>query len=116
MAISQSTHSASDDRPRIGLAAGLRQVAAANDAEPRAQRLQQDGHGVRHDQHPEQLVAEARAAFQVGGPVARIHVADADQVGGPGEREHAPPEGNLRSPDAGVHFAERAQMGGLAWM
>ena len=52
------------------------------------------------------LVAEARAAFQVRGPVARIHVADADQVGRPGKGEHAPPEGDLRGADGGVNVGE----------
>ena len=46
------------DGARIGFAAGLRQVAAGDDAQARAQGLQQDRHGVRHDQHPEQPVAE----------------------------------------------------------
>ena len=109
MAISHSTHSAMVTRPRIGFAAGLRQVAAGDDAQARAQRLQQDGHGVRHHQHPEQAVAEARAAFQVGGPIAGVHVADADQVGRSGEGEHAPPEGELRSADAGVDIGERTR-------
>ena len=31
---------------RVVVAAGLRQVAAGDDAEPRAERLQQDGHQV----------------------------------------------------------------------
>jgi hypothetical protein len=92
MAISHRIHSATIDRARIRFAAGLRQIAAGDDAEARAQRLQQNGHGVRHDQHPQQPVAEARAAFEVGGPVAGVHVADADQVSRAGEGEHAPPE------------------------
>ena len=98
------------DAPRIGFAAGLRQVAAGDDAQARAQGLQQDGHGVGHHQHPEQAVAEARAAFQVGGPVAGVHVADADQVGRPGEGEHAPPERHLGRADAGVDVGQRARV------
>ena len=46
-----------------------------HDSQPRAERLEQDGHQVGHHQDPEQLVAEARAALEVGGPVARVHVA-----------------------------------------
>ena len=66
---------------------------------------------VRHHQHPEQAVAEARAAFQVGGPVAGVHVADADQVGRSGEGEHAPPEGHAGGVHGGVDVGERAGVG-----
>ena len=79
----------------IGFAAGLGQIAAADDSQARAERLQQDRHGVRHDQHPEQAVAEAGAAGQIRGPVAGVHVADADQVGGAGESENAPPQSEV---------------------
>ena len=61
---------------------------------------------VGHQQDPEQAVAEARAAFQVGGPVAGVHVADADQVGGAGEGEHTPPEGHLGRADGGVDIGQ----------
>ncbi len=99
------------DAARIGFAAGLGQVAAGDDAEAGAEGLQQDGHGVRHHQDPEQSIAEAGAAFEVGGPVAGIHVADADQIGGSGEGEHAPPEGDLRRSHAGVNVGERSGFG-----
>ncbi len=94
------------ERTRIGFAAGLRQVAPVDDAEPRAERLQQNGHGVRHDQHPQQTVPETRAAFEIGGPVTWVHVADADQVSWPGEGEHAAPERDLGDIDARVHVGE----------
>ena len=94
-------------RPRIGFAARLRQVAPPHDAQPRAQRLQQDRHQVRHHQHPQQLVAEARPALQVRGPVARVHVAHAYQVGRPREGEHAAPDRDVLRPYARVHFRER---------
>ena len=80
IAISQSSQSTIVDGPRVGVAAGLRQVAPAGDAEARRERLQQDRHQVRHHDHAEQRVAEARAAGEVGGPVARVHVADGHQV------------------------------------
>ena len=97
MAISHSTHSALATGARIGFAARLRQVASADDAQPGGQRLQQNRHQVRKHQDPQKLVAEARAAFEVGGPVARIHVADADQVRGAREGEHSLQEvGSLR--------------------
>src|SRR4029079_2497085 len=40
----------------------------------------------------EQRVAESRAAGDVAGPVARIHVADGDEVPRPGEGEQLSPE------------------------
>ena len=44
------------------------------------ERLEQDRHQVGDQDDAEQRVAEPRAAGEVGGPVARIHVADGDQV------------------------------------
>ena len=76
------------DRPRVVVAAGLREIAAGDDAEPRGERLQQDRHQVRQQDDGEQRVAELRAAGDVGRPVARVHVADRDHVAGPGEGEH----------------------------
>ena len=92
IAISQSTQSTIVVRPRVVIAAGLREVAAAGDAEPRGERLQQDRHQVREHDDAEQRVAVARAAGEVGRPVAGVHVADGDQVAGAGEREQLPPE------------------------
>ena len=85
-------------RPGVVGAAGLRQVDAPGDAEPRGQALQHHRDQVRCQQHPHQLVAEARAAFEVGGPVARVHVADADHRRRPGEAEHAPAPGRVHAP------------------
>ena len=68
---------------RIGVAAGLRQVAAGGDGEPRAQRLQHDRHDVGDERDEQQRVAELGAAGERGGPVARVHVADRDQIAGP---------------------------------
>src|ERR1019366_7003558 len=80
---------------RDGGAQHFGQVAGGDDAEAGAEGLEQHGHGVGHDQHPEQPVAEARAAFEVGGPVPGVHVADAHQVSRPGKSEHAAPDGDL---------------------
>ena len=66
---------------RILGAAGLRQVVARHHPQPRRQGLQQHGHQVRHQQDPDQRIAEPGAAFQVRRPVPRVHVADADQIG-----------------------------------
>ena len=100
------------DRARVAVAARLREVAAAGDAEPRGERLQQDRHQVGDHDHAEQRVAVARAAGEVGGPVARIHVADGDQVARAGEGEHLAPEaGAVRDGDRAVDFgqADRAR-------
>ena len=97
IAISHSTHRTIVDRPRVAVAAGLREIAAAGDAEPRGQRLQQDRHQVRHHDDAEQRVAVARAAGEVGRPVAGIHVADGDEVARTGEGEELAPEAGGRA-------------------
>ncbi len=63
-------------------AAGLREVAVGDDAEPRGERLQQDRHQVRQQDHRQQRVAELGSAREVGGPVARVHITDGDQIAG----------------------------------
>ena len=79
-------------RPRVAVAAGLRQVASAGDAEPRRQRLQQDRHQIRQHDDAEERVAEASAACEVGRPIARIHVADGHEITGPRKGEELAPE------------------------
>jgi hypothetical protein len=77
---------------RVVVAARLREVAPGDDAELGGEPLEQDRHQVRHEDHAQQRVAEARPAGQIGRPVARVHVADRHQVPGPGERQQlAPP-------------------------
>ena len=68
---SACTQSRNDARRENSLAADLRQVAARRDAELRRQRLDQHREQVRGDDHPDQPVAEARAAGDVGREVAR---------------------------------------------
>ena len=112
IAISQSTHSTMRDRPRVAVAARLREVASAADAEPHRERLQQDRHQVRDQDHAEQRVAVARAAGEVGGPVARVHVADRHQVARAGKREQLPPEtGVVRHGDRAVDLAQAGRVG-----
>ena len=119
IAISHSSQSTMVDRPRVAVAAGLREVAAAGDAEPRRQRLQQDRHQVRDHDDAEQRVAEPGAAGEVGRPVARVHVADRDQVARAGEREQLAPEaGAVRDGDRAVNFRKAEVAGGqppAAW-
>ena len=95
------------DGSGVGFAASLGEIASGDDSEARAQSLEQDRHGVRHDQHPKQPVAELRAAQEVGRPVAGVHVTDADDVGGAGEGEHAPPDGGMVGENGVVHVRER---------
>ena len=65
---------------RVVVAAGLRQVAPGRDAQLEGERLQQDRHQVGDQDDAQQRVAEPRAAGEVGGPVARVHVADRHHV------------------------------------
>jgi len=96
------------DGARVGFAAGLGEVAAGDDTEAGAEGLEKDGHEVRHDQDPDEGVAEARATFEVGGPIAGVHVADADEIGGSGEGEHAAPDGHVGGVHGGVDVGEGA--------
>ena len=110
MAISQRIQRTMRGRPRVAVAAGLGEVASAGDAEARGQRLQQDRHQVGDHDDAEQRVAEARAAGEVGGPVARVHVADRDQVARAGEGEQLAPEaGAVRDRHRAVDFGETRQ-------
>ena len=58
---------------------------------------------------PQQAVLELRAALQVGAPVARVHVADADQDRRADERAPLLPEAGLvvRHRDGAVHTLKR---------
>ncbi len=73
------------DRPRIGGAAGLREIAVGNDAKPGCECLQQDRHQVGDQNDRQQRVAKPRTTGEVGRPVARVHVADRDQIAGTGK-------------------------------
>ena len=58
-----------------------------------------------------QRVAEARAAGEVGGPVAGVHVADGDEVAGAGEGEQLAPEaGAVRDGDRAVDLGQAARV------
>ena len=64
----------------------------AGDPQPRGQRLEQDRHQVRQQDHAQERVAVFRAAGEVGRPVSRIHVADRDEVAGARKGEELAPE------------------------
>src|SRR5262245_41250814 len=74
------------------VATGLREVAAGDDAEFRAERLQENRHQIRDEDDAEQPVTKCRPARQIRRPVARIHVADRHQVTRPGESQHLSPK------------------------
>ena len=95
------------DRARVVIAAGLREIAAGDDAELRGEPLQQNRHQIGEQDHAEQRVAEPRAAGEIGGPVARVHVADRDQVARTGEGQQLAPEaGVCRDGDGAVDFGQ----------
>ena len=63
------------------LAAVLGEGEAGDDAELGREVLDEDGHGVRPEEHPEQAIAEAAASFDIGGEVSRIDVGDRGHEG-----------------------------------
>ena len=77
-------------RPRVVGTAGLCQVQAPGDTEPNRKGLKQHGDQIGGQQHPQQLVPKPCAAFEIGGPVAGVHVAYADDHGRPGETQQTP--------------------------
>ena len=93
------------DRPREVLAAELGQVLAGRDADLRRQVLDQHRHQVRGEQHPQQQVAELRAAGDVRGEVAGVDVGDARDERRAEHRERAP------QPSAGPGLLELAGRG-----
>src|SRR5437763_74069 len=74
------------------IAARLREIALSGNAEPRAQRLQQNRHQIRKQNDAQQRVAESRTAGQIGRPVSWIHVTDRDEITGTGKREKLSPK------------------------
>ena len=86
-------------------AAGLGEVPPRHDPEPGGDDLKDHGHQAGQRHHPHQVVAELGAPLQVRRPVARVHVADADQQRGPGEGAILSP--GARSRRRGPHRAAR---------
>src|SRR6185437_7076418 len=103
IATSQRSHS---DGPRVVVAAGLREIATGDDAELGGEPLEQDRHHVRQQHDAEQRVAEARSAGEIGGPVARIHVADGDEITRAGEREELSEEAPAADRHAPIDLLE----------
>ena len=97
------------DRPREVLAAQLGQVAPGGDADLRRQVLDQHRHQVGGEQHPEQQVAELRAAGDVRGEVAGVDVGDAGDERRAEDREGPAdaPAGRMRSSSLAVGARRR---------
>ncbi len=68
--------------------AELRQIAPGHDAELSGQRLEEHGDEVRHQHHPQQRIAVARAGLDVGGEIAGVHIGDGGDHRRAGEQKH----------------------------
>jgi hypothetical protein len=73
---------------RIVLAASLGEVPSGGDAKFRRERLQEHCHQIADHDDAEKRVAEFRAAAQVCGPIAGVHVADSYKIAGPREDQN----------------------------
>src|SRR5260221_10766130 len=74
------------------VASGLWQVVASHDPQSSAERLEQNGHEIREQNHAKERITEGRAPGQVCRPVARVHVAHSYEIARPRKREHLAPE------------------------
>jgi hypothetical protein len=91
----------------VSIAAGLRQITARADGQPRRQRLQDDRHDVGEQRHEQQRVAELRAAGDGGGPVARVHITDRDEEPRPHEGQRlAEYAAGARHTDGGEYIGQ----------
>ncbi len=102
-AISLAIHMAIDHRAGEMSPAELGEALAGDDAELGGQRLEQHGHGVGQHYDPQQHIAELRAALDVGGEVAGVHVGDRGDHRWPGEGQ----ERAQAAPLAGHGLASR---------
>ena len=84
IASSADSHSSSTTRGEIGLRAMLGEALAGGDRQAHAERLHDHGDQVGDQHHRQQRVAEARAAAEIGRPIAGVDIADRDQQAGPG--------------------------------
>ena len=79
--------------PREMLPAVLRQRQPGNNAQLRRKILDEDGHRVRPQQHPQQPVSKPAAALDIGRKVSRIDICDRSHKGWPEVRPYlVPPE------------------------
>ena len=75
--------------------------------------MHENGHQAGQADDPQQAVFVLRAAGQVGAPIARVHVTDADENGRPDKRPPLLPETGLmmRHFHAPVHAFQRHRAG-----
>src|SRR6266851_2204079 len=94
---------------RVPVAAALGEVLAGDHAQTGGDDLHEDGHQAGEADYPEESIFELRAARQIGAPVARVHVADADENGRSDEHPPLLPEAGLmmRHVHAAMHSFER---------
>ena len=93
----------------IPVSAALGEIFSGHHAQAGGDDLHEDGHQAGKANHPEEPVFELRSGREVRAPVARVHVADADQNGRPDKSSPLVPEARLRRGhlDAAVHPLER---------
>jgi hypothetical protein len=90
------------------IAAGLGQVAPRRYAQFDAQMLEQNCHEVGNHDNSQEGIAELRAARQIGGPIAGIHVTDSDEEPRTGKSPQLPPKRRRRrNDDATMDFRQR---------
>jgi len=98
------------------VAAGqLGEILATRQAHPHRQRLQHDRRQPAGQHHEQQAMAELRSRGDIGGPVARVHIAHGHQQAGPGRLpQHAPPRALAGHGHGAAHLggAERGRGGG----
>ncbi|KAG6545337.1 hypothetical protein Mapa_013186 [Marchantia paleacea] len=98
-----------DDILGVCISARLSQVSLGHHSELERQRLEEDGAQVREQNDGKKSVAILGTSFQVRGPVAGIHVRDADHESEPDESQHllVPWGSGLRPLHGRVNLHER---------
>src|SRR4051794_35128248 len=97
------------------IATRLGQIAPRGDTELKRKRLEQDRHQVREHDDGEERVIVLRAAREIRGPIARVHVANGDEKSRTGESEKlAQKTGGWRDQQAAMDFGEAGPLRGTA--
>ena len=100
------------ERVRIFPSAPLGKIQTGDNAQSGAEVLQNHGHDIGHEQHPDQHIAETGATLDVRGPVARVHVAHTDEVGWPHEGNQAAQAAALFHVNPGTEAVTDGSAGG----
>ena len=102
------------DWARVVVPAGLRQISAGCNAKFQGQRLEENCHQVREQDHAQQGIPEPRPAGQIGCPVSGVHVAHGHHVTRPGKGERLAPEGNaLGHMDSVIGLGQARERAGI---